>query len=449
MVGSTSSTFYLRSVLNKDKLSGNNFLGWYRNLRIVLTQEKKLYVLEQPLLAPPPDDAPQAEKDAYSKHHDDAVNVGCLMLVTMDSELQKQHEKMKAYDMIVHLRQLYQEQARHERFDISKTLFQARLTEGSPVGLHVLKMIGYVETLGRLGFPLGQELATDLVLQSLPSSYSQFVMSYNMNYYNKPLPELLNMLRTAEHDISKGKSVLMVQGTRRKGKGKSKGKRAKDASKYDLAYYDYEIWQMDVKTAFLNGKLLEDVYMTQPEGFVDPHSARKVCKLQRSIYGLKQASRSWNLHFDESIKEFGFIKNEDEPCVYKKVSGSVVIFLVLGEEELVVRGYTDASFQIDKDDSRSQSGYGFCLNGGAMSWKSSKQEIVADFTTEAEYIAASNAAKEAVWIKKFMTELAVVYTGDLITLGVNDHHDHLEGSLGYPGPLTLPQNSTGSLRGDV
>ncbi|KAK8697455.1 hypothetical protein V6N13_113603 [Hibiscus sabdariffa] len=61
------------------------------------------------------------------------------------------------------------------------------------------------------------------------------------------------------------------------------------------AFHDYEIWKMDVKTAFLNGKLEEDVYMTQPEGFVTTENARKVCKLQRSIYGLKQASRSWNL----------------------------------------------------------------------------------------------------------------------------------------------------------
>ncbi|GKD23075.1 retrotransposon protein, putative, ty1-copia subclass [Tanacetum coccineum] len=58
------------------------------------------------------------------------------------------------------------------------------------------------------------------------------------------------------------------------------------------AFYDYEIWQMDVKTAFLNGYLDEDIYMVQPEGFVDPKHPRKVCKLQRSIYGLKQASRS-------------------------------------------------------------------------------------------------------------------------------------------------------------
>ncbi|PKI53381.1 hypothetical protein CRG98_026221 [Punica granatum] len=85
------------------------------------------------------------------------------------------------------------------------------------------------------------------------------------------------------------------------------------------------------------------------------------------------------------------------------------MFLIYGgEEELVVRGYTDASFQSDKDNSRSQLGYVFCLNGGAVSWKSSKQETVADSTIEAEYIAASSAAKEAVWIKKFVTELAVV-----------------------------------------
>ncbi|PKI73572.1 hypothetical protein CRG98_006020 [Punica granatum] len=153
-------------------------------MRFSKSMEKKLYVLEQPLPAPPPDNATRAERDAYRKHQDDAVNVGCLMLTTMDLELQKQQEHMGVYDMIVHLRQLYQEQARHEWFDVSKKLFQAKLTEGSP---------------------------------SLPSSYSQFVMNYNMNDYNKPLPELLSMLRTTEQDISKGMLVLMVQGTKKKG----------------------------------------------------------------------------------------------------------------------------------------------------------------------------------------------------------------------------------------
>ena len=86
------------------------------------------------------------------------------------------------------------------------------------------------------------------------------------------------------------------------------------------------------------------------------------------------------------------------------------MFLVYGglEDDLVVNGYTDASFQFDKDDFRSQSGYVFCLNDGVVSWKSSKQSTVADSTTKAKYIAASDAAKEAVWIKKFITDLGVV-----------------------------------------
>nr|GFC08478.1 retrotransposon protein, putative, Ty1-copia subclass [Tanacetum cinerariifolium] len=104
------------------------------------------------------------------------------------------------------------------------------------------------------------------------------------------------------------------------------------------AYYDYEIWQMDVKTAFLNGRLDEDIYLEQPEGYVDPKYTNRVCKLQRSIYGLKQASRQWNKRFDEEIKKFGFIQNRDEPCVYRKASGSDVVFLILYVDDILIMG---------------------------------------------------------------------------------------------------------------
>ncbi|GJX66418.1 retrotransposon protein, putative, ty1-copia subclass [Tanacetum coccineum] len=115
------------------------------------------------------------------------------------------------------------------------------------------------------------------------------------------------------------------------------------------AFYDYEIWQMDVKTAFLNGYLDEDIYMVQPEGFVDPKHPRKVCKLQRSIYGLKQASRSWNKRFDEEIKKFGFAQNLDEPCVYQKASGSNVTFLILYVDDIIIMGNHIPSLQSVKD----------------------------------------------------------------------------------------------------
>ncbi|KAK1647900.1 hypothetical protein QYE76_065705 [Lolium multiflorum] len=336
------------------------------------------------------------------------------------------------------------------------------------------------------------------------------------------------------------------------------------------AFFDYEIWQMDVKTAFLNGDIEEELYMVQPKGFVDPKNADKVCKLQRSIYGLKQASRSWNRRFDKVIKDFGFIQCHGEACIYKKVSGSSVAFLILyvddilligndiellssvkgylnkcfsmkdlgeaayilgikiyrdrsrrliglsqstyldkilkkfrmdeskkgflpmlpgkvlsktqgpataeerermnqipyasavgsimyamlctrpdiahavsltsryqsdpgmehwtavknilkylkrtkdmflcygGDQELVVTSYTDASWNTDPDDSKSQSGYVFILNGAAVSWCSSKQCTVAKSSTESEYIAASEASSEAVWMKRFIVELGVV-----------------------------------------
>ena len=312
--------------------------------------------------------------------------------------------------------------------------------------------------------------------------------------------------------------------------------------------------------------------MIQPEGYVDTRDPKKVCKLKKSIYGLKQASRSWNHRFDHVIKQNGFTRSVEEPCLYMKVSGRKVVYLVLyvddilligndipmltsvkewlakhfqmkdlgqaerilgiriyrdrskrilalsqesyidkvlerfsmenskrgflpmghgitlsktqcpvepkdiermksipyasavgsimyammctrpdlsyalsmtsryqanpgechwiavknilkylrrtknlflvfgGDSKLGVKGYTDASFQTDRDDLKSQSGYVFVINGGAVSWKSSKQTVIADSTTEAEYVAASEAAKEAIWMKQFLEGLQVVPT---------------------------------------
>ena len=73
------------------------------------------------------------------------------------------------------------------------------------------------------------------------------------------------------------------------------------------ATLDYEIWQMDVKTAFLNGNLDERIYMQQPEGCIQDGQEGKVCHLHKSIYGVKQASRSYNIRFDKTIKEYGFL----------------------------------------------------------------------------------------------------------------------------------------------
>nr|GEU61234.1 hypothetical protein [Tanacetum cinerariifolium] len=93
------------------------------------------------------------------------------------------------------------------------------------------------------------------------------------------------------------------------------------------AFYDYEIWQMDVKTAFLNGYLFEEVYMEQPEGFVNPKYPNQVCKLKQ-----------WNKRFDDEIKKFCFIQNHDEPCVHLKASGSNITFLILYVDDILIMG---------------------------------------------------------------------------------------------------------------
>ena len=77
-------------------------------------------------------------------------------------------------------------------------------------------------------------------------------------------------------------------------------------------------------------------------------------------------------------------------------------------KEFVVKGYVDASFDSDLDDSKSQTGYVYILNGGAVSWCSCKQSVVAGSTCKAEYIAASEAANEGVWMKEFISDLGVI-----------------------------------------
>ncbi|KAK8609984.1 hypothetical protein V6N13_093394 [Hibiscus sabdariffa] len=510
----------------------------------------------------------------------DILDVGCLVLVTMTPELQKQREYIVAYEMTQNLKEILkgkhnnrgkgrnielkevQQQQVHEP-EVEKT---PQLVEENSTDLETQPLRRYTRERHeheRYGFLITTHGDVILVDQDKPKTYQEAVSSPDYEKWLEAMRSEMDFMSENQvwtlveppegvkpigcKWVFKKKTDMDGNVQTYKGRLVAKGFRQIHGVDYDetfspvamiksirillviAAFHDYEIWQMDVQTAFLNGKLEEDVYMTQPEGFVTPENARKVCKLQRSIYGLKQASRSWNLRFNKEIQEFGFIRNEDEPCVYKKFSGSIVSFLILyvddiliigndvptlqsiktwlsscfsmkdlgeaayilrvkiyrdrsrrllglsqstyidkllkrfsmeeskrgflpmrhgislskemcpstpqgrermsqipydsaigsiitkdvflvygGEEELRIKGYTDASFKTDKDDSRSQSGFVFCLNGGVVSWKSLKQDTVVDSTTEAQYIAASEAAKEAVWIKKFITELGVI-----------------------------------------
>jgi len=104
-----------------------------------------------------------------------------------------------------------------------------------------------------------------------------------------------------------------------------------------VASHDLELEQLDVKTAFLHGELVEDIYMDQPEGFIVHGKEKYVCKLKRSLYGLKQSPRQWNKRFDSFMLSHGFKRSKYDSCVYiKHVNRSPIYLLSYVDHMLIV-----------------------------------------------------------------------------------------------------------------
>ena len=99
--------------------------------------------------------------------------------------------------------------------------------------------------------------------------------------------------------------------------------------------YKLIVHQMDVKTAFLNGDLDEEVYMEQPEGFVLPRNEKKVCKLVKSLYGLKQAPKQWHEKFDLAI---GFFYNSSNKCIYSKFTKEYGVIVCCYVDDMLIFG---------------------------------------------------------------------------------------------------------------
>ena len=105
-----------------------------------------------------------------------------------------------------------------------------------------------------------------------------------------------------------------------------------------VASMDLELHQMDVKTAFLNGDLEEEIYIQKPVGFVNEGQENKVCKLLKSIYGLKQSSRQWYIRFHNTIILNGFIMIDEDHCVYIKRSMDKFIIMSLYVDDILIAG---------------------------------------------------------------------------------------------------------------
>jgi hypothetical protein len=155
--------------------------------------------------------------------------------------------------MIYGLHGMFENQARAERYNISKALFTCKLAEDSLVIPHVIKMMDHIETLDKLGCKLKDDLATDVILQSLSMSYEPFIMNFHMNDMEKTVVELHEMLKIVEDSIKKNPNhMMMVQKEKKKkkdwmppkGKGKKKvsneplSSKPKTKGKFDHSPYE-------------------------------------------------------------------------------------------------------------------------------------------------------------------------------------------------------------------
>ncbi|KMQ86201.1 integrase core domain protein, partial [Lasius niger] len=207
---------------------------------------------------------------------------------------------------------------------------------------------------------------------------------------------------------------------------------------------------MDVCNAFLYGKIDSDVYMSLLQGF--NLKTNEICKLKKTLYGLKGSPKGWNNRFHAVMIEQGFIRSEYDYCLYVRTTKLGKIFILLYvddlllagtdkqevlevksvlnrcfkmkdfgnvkhflgivieqklEEEDCIVGYVDSDWAGDNIDRRSTAGYIFKVLDCLISWSSKKQPTVALSSTEAEYAAMSIAASEACWLRFLFKDFMV------------------------------------------
>ncbi|GJT39763.1 zinc finger, CCHC-type containing protein [Tanacetum coccineum] len=207
MTTSVGNNSVFRSFFEKQKLTGPNFIDWYRQLRLVLSTEDKENYLEHPIpVAPVAQPGQQVPPEALAAHAawvKGQKEVVVLMLLTMDLDIQRNLAHLGAYDMLQELKAMFSKQAEQELLQTVREFHTCKQEEGQSVSSHVLKMKGYIDNLERLGQPVGQNLAVSLILVSLNKDFTSFVQNFNMHGMGKTVNELHAMLKLHEESLPK------------------------------------------------------------------------------------------------------------------------------------------------------------------------------------------------------------------------------------------------------
>ncbi|KAL2240739.1 UNVERIFIED_CONTAM: hypothetical protein Sindi_0715100 [Sesamum indicum] len=173
-------------IMKTNKINGTNYNDWLRNLRIILDFENQSYVLDKPL---------PEERITFEKWYEDNCKASSIILASMTNNIQKQYDRREDVPVIMlHMKQVYAIPNRHIRYASTKVFSKTKMTEGSSVQSHAVKMLSLVEKLEDLKVGLDNDTYIDLTLQSLPPSHDLFIIHYSMNGLEKSIHELINMM---------------------------------------------------------------------------------------------------------------------------------------------------------------------------------------------------------------------------------------------------------------
>ncbi|KAL0319598.1 UNVERIFIED_CONTAM: hypothetical protein Sradi_5221300 [Sesamum radiatum] len=218
----------LTLIMKTNKFNGTNYNDWLRNLRIVLDFENQDFVLDKPLPVTLPEGFSPEERLTFVKWHEDNRKARSIILATMTNEIQDRLENVPS--IMLRMKDVYVVPDRHIRYATTKAFFETKMTEGSSVHSHGVKMLSLVEKLEDLKAGLNNDRYIDVILQSLPPSYDPFIVNYNMNGLEKSIHELINMLVQYEATTHKSEPAVLIGEfsiSKAKGKGARCWKRKK------------------------------------------------------------------------------------------------------------------------------------------------------------------------------------------------------------------------------
>ncbi|KAK4391478.1 hypothetical protein Sango_1925600 [Sesamum angolense] len=211
----------LTVIPDNNKFNGINYTDWLHNLRIVLDYENQRYIMNKPLSQTLPDRSSSEERETFERWHADHRKVQSIILAFMSNDVQKQYDRLDNVTSILQrMKEVYAILDRHTKYVATKEFFRAKMTKGSSVQEHGVKMLSLVEKLEDLKARLDNDTYIDVIIQSLPSSYYLFVINFNMNELEKSINELINMLVQYEATKKSAPSVLIGEASTSKAKAK-------------------------------------------------------------------------------------------------------------------------------------------------------------------------------------------------------------------------------------